>query len=65
MAPKNSKDKERIGGVGEGGLFLVSDQTLSLEWESLPRRDPKPACERLGPIGASQTRATRFPEAKK
>ena len=48
MAPKNPKDKEQIGRVGEAGLFLVSDRTLSWEGESLPRRDPKPACERLG-----------------
>ena len=27
--------------------------------------DPKPACERLGPIGSSNTRAKRWPEAKK
>ena len=42
MAPKNPKDKEQIGRVGEAGLFLVSDRTLSWEWDSLPRRDPKP-----------------------
>ena len=48
MAPKNPKDKEQIGRVGEAGLFLVSDRTLSWEGESLPRRDPKPAFERLG-----------------
>ena len=38
MAPKNPKDKEQIGRVGEAGLFLVSDRTLSWEGESLPRR---------------------------
>jgi hypothetical protein len=43
MAPKNPKDEEQVGRVGEVGLFLVSDRTLSSEWESLPRRDPKPA----------------------
>ena len=32
MAPKNPKDKEQIGRVGEAGLFLVSDRTLSWEW---------------------------------
>ena len=48
MAPKNPKDKEQIGRVGEAGLFLVSDRTLSWEWDSLPRRDPKAAWERLG-----------------
>ena len=65
MAPKNPKDKEQIGRVGAAGLFLVSDRTLSWEWQSLPRRDPKPAWERLGPIRASQTGATKWPEAKK
>ena len=30
MAPKNPKDKEQIGRVGEAGLFLVSDRTLSV-----------------------------------
>jgi hypothetical protein len=35
MAPKNPKDKEQIGRVGEAGLFLVSDRTLSWEGESL------------------------------
>lgn len=65
MAPKNPKDKEQIGRVGEAGLFLVSDRTLSWEGESLPRRDPKPAFERLGPIRSSNTSAKRRPEAKK
>jgi hypothetical protein len=65
MAPKNPKDKEQIGRVGEAGLFLVSDRTLSWEWDSLPRRDPKAAWERLGPIRSSKTRAKRWPEAKK
>ena len=27
MAPKNPKDTEQIGRVGEAGLFLVSDRT--------------------------------------
>ena len=65
MAPKNPKDKEQIGRVGEAGLFLVSGRTLSWEWDSLPRRDPKAAWERLGPIRSSKTRAKRWPEAKK
>ena len=64
MAPKNPKDKEQIGRVGEAGLFLVSDRTLSWEWDSLPRRDPKAAWERLGPIRSSKTRAKRWPEAR-
>jgi hypothetical protein len=65
MAPKNPKDEEQVGRVGEVGLFLVSDRTLSSEWQSLPRRDPKPACERLAPIRATQTRATRWLETAK
>ena len=48
MAPKNPKDKEQIGRVGEAGLFLVSDRTLSWEWDSLPRRDPKAAWRAAG-----------------
>jgi hypothetical protein len=37
MTPKNSKDNEQIGRVGEAGLFLVPDRTLPWKWESLPR----------------------------
>jgi hypothetical protein len=33
-----------------GGLQLVSDRVASWEWISLPRREPKPARERLGPL---------------
>jgi hypothetical protein len=29
------------------GLRLVSDQAKPCDWESLPRREPKPARERL------------------
>ena len=65
MAPKNPKDKEPIGRIGEAGLFLVSDRTVSWEWDSFPRRDPKAAWERLGPIRSSKTRAKRWPEGKK
>jgi hypothetical protein len=50
MAAKDRKDKEKIGEIGERGLFLVSDRTPSWEWESLPRREPKRALERLGPL---------------
>jgi hypothetical protein len=64
MASKKPKNEQQIGSVGEAGLFLVSDRTLSYEWEALPRREPKPACERLGPIRSSKTRAKRWPEAK-
>jgi hypothetical protein len=31
-------------------LRLVSDRTASWEWESYPRREPKPARERLSPL---------------
>jgi hypothetical protein len=58
-------NEEQIGRVGEVGLFLVSDRILPSEWQSLPRRDPKPACERLPPIRAPQTRATRWLETAK
>jgi hypothetical protein len=30
-----------------GGLRLVSDRVASWEWVSLPRREPKPARDRL------------------
>jgi hypothetical protein len=29
---------------------LVSERVASWEWESYPRREPKPARERLGPL---------------
>jgi hypothetical protein len=50
MAPKEPRDKEQIGRVGEPGLFLVSDRTRSWESESLPRRERRPR-DRLGPLG--------------
>jgi hypothetical protein len=49
MAPKEPRDKEQIGRVGEPGLFLVSDRTRSSEWESLPRKERRPR-DRLGPL---------------
>ena len=59
MAPESPKDKEQIGRLGEPGLFLVSDRTLSWEYESLPRRElPRPR-ERSGPIRSRNTRAHR------
>ena len=61
MAPSPQANPARL----TEGVFLVSDRTLSWEWDSLPRRDPKAACERLGPIRSSKTRAKRWPEAKK
>ena len=48
MASKEPCDKEQIGDTDEGGLFLISDRTLY--WQSFPRREPKPARERLGPL---------------
>ena len=50
MAPKSPKDEEQIGRIGEPGLSLVSDRTLPWEWEGYPRREPRPARERLGPL---------------
>jgi hypothetical protein len=35
-------------------LSLVADNTRSYEWESFPRREPRPARERLGPIRRSE-----------
>jgi hypothetical protein len=37
-------------------VWLVSVRVASYEWESFPRREPKPARERLGPL-ASRARA--------
>jgi hypothetical protein len=34
-------------------LRLVADNPRSYEWESYPRREPKPPRERLGPIRRS------------
>ena len=50
MAPKDHEDKEEISELAERGLILVSDRTRSWEWENLPRRVPKRARERLGPL---------------
>ena len=49
MASKEPRDKEQIGRIGEAGLVLVSDRTLSWEWESLPRNERRPR-DRLGPL---------------
>ena len=32
------------------GPRLIADNVRSWEWESFPRREPKPARERLGPL---------------
>ena len=34
----------------EPELRLVGDRVRSFEWQSFPRREPKPARERLGPL---------------
>jgi hypothetical protein len=57
-----SKDKEQIGRVGEAGLFLVSDRSPRREWESFPRKEPKPAKERLNPVRSRNTWAKRLTE---
>jgi hypothetical protein len=40
-----------LGQCGQG-LRLVSDRTASWEWETIPRREPRSARERLGPLAA-------------
>jgi hypothetical protein len=44
-----SDDRPGLTHLGRcgGGLRLVSDRVRSFEWESYPRREPKPARERL------------------
>ena len=37
-------------GLRQPSLRLVSDRVASWEWISLPRREPRPARERLGPL---------------
>jgi hypothetical protein len=64
MAPREPRDKEQIGRIGETGLMLVSDRTSSWEWESLARREVKRARERLGPIMSGSTRAKRWSESE-
>ena len=49
MAPKEPRDREQIGRIGERGLFLVSDRTWLWELEGLPRRERRPR-DRLGPL---------------
>jgi hypothetical protein len=41
------------------GLRLVSDQVKSWEWESLPRREPRRARERLRPLKPRKAVAKR------
>jgi hypothetical protein len=64
MAPKRPMDEEQIGHIGEPGLFLVSDRTLSWEWETLPRRELQRPRERLGRIRSDTTRANNRAEGK-
>ena len=65
MAPKAPQDKDQFARMGETGLTLVSDRTVSWERESIPRLARKPARERLGPVRSGNTRAKKLPEAKK
>jgi hypothetical protein len=51
-----------IGGCSAGPR-LVSDRVRSSEWESFPRREPRPARERLGPTTSSNTRAKRWSQS--
>ncbi len=46
----NSEGLTILGRCGGLELRLVSDRVASWEWESYPRREPKPARERLGPL---------------
>jgi hypothetical protein len=64
MVPREPRDKEQIGGIGEAGLFLVSDRTTPLNWESHPRWPPKPARERLGPLKSDKTRTKKWPRTE-
>jgi hypothetical protein len=59
MAPREPRDKDQFVSRGETGLILVSDRTVSWEWESIPRLACKPARERLGPIRSDTTQANR------
>jgi hypothetical protein len=46
--------KTILGSCGLG-LRLIADNTRSWEWESFPRREPKPARESLGPLRPQST----------
>ena len=61
MAPNDPGDKQPIG---EAGLWLVCDRTPSRQWESHPRREPKPARERLDPVRSGKTRAKKWPKTE-
>jgi hypothetical protein len=43
-------------------LRLVADNVRSYEWQSFPRREPKPPRERLGPIGPLCISPNREPQ---
>jgi hypothetical protein len=49
MSDEREAGLTMLGRCG-GGLRLVSDRVASWEWISLPRREPKSARERLGPL---------------
>jgi hypothetical protein len=59
MAPKEPRDKDQFASRSETGLILVSDRTVSWEWDTYPRREPKPARERLGPLKSRSAVAKR------
>ena len=76
MASNDPRDKQPIG---EAGLWLVCDRTPSRQWESHPRREPKPARERweshprrepkparerLDPVRSGKTRAKKWPKTE-
>ncbi len=39
----------------QGPIRLVSDRVRSFEWQSFPRREPRRAMERLGPLKSWQS----------
>ena len=60
MAPNDPRDNLAI----EAGLWLVCDRTPSPQWEGHPRREPKPARERLDPVKLGKTRAEKWPKTE-
>ena len=48
-----------LGRCGLPPVRLVVENTRSWEWESLPRREPKPPRERLGPLKSRKALAKR------
>jgi hypothetical protein len=48
-----------LGRCGLPPVRLVVENTRSYEWESLPRREPRRARERLGPLKSRKALAKR------